>query len=85
MSRIKFTHSDSGNLDINNGNTTLSNALMLGALFHSSKMTYPVGQDSRRDYATDKQGLMDSIDMSHQLVESLHNGINTLRNVHEIT
>lgn len=81
MSTIKFTHGENAELSINNGNTTLSNALTLGALFHSSKMFYPADQDPKREYATNTQGLMDSIDMSHQLVDSLHNGINTISSI----
>jgi|GEM_PF-6150774 len=82
MSNVKFTHNDSGELDINLGDTTLSNALALGALFHTSKMTYPEGQQGpKRQFSTDKQGLKDTIDMSHQLIESLHNGISTISTI----
>jgi len=81
MSNVKFKHNDSGELNINLGDTTLSNALRLGALFHSSRMTYPEGQDPRREYSTDKQGLEDGIDMSHQLIDSLHSGINAMSSI----
>jgi len=81
MSNVKFTHNDSGELNINLGDTTLSNALSLGALFHSSKTTYAEGQDPVREYATDKEGLKASVDMSHQLIDSLHSGINTMSSI----
>jgi len=60
-SSIKFTHSDSGNLE-STGSTGLSLVTTIGALAHTSKLTRPEKGVIIKNYATDRAGLVDAID-----------------------
>ncbi len=72
---IKFTHSESGEINTYNGSTVFANLLMLGALANTQKYDSALQCMS---YATDKAGLKSLVIKTNETVTQLSIGMAAL-------
>ncbi len=74
---IKFEYGSGEMYRINSDSTALTQLFMLGALAHTSKNEYENGK-TKIQYATDEEGLKDSIETSSELLTMLHDSLAAL-------
>ena len=72
---IKFDHSPTGEINLDNGVTSYADVFFLGALTLTSESIYPDKKTHYTKYATNKEGLEYAVMSAGELISALHNSI----------